>query len=122
MSHDVGAVKFNDGTIKYYEYNGTSDVVISHIYDSLKEVRENWRNHVWEECNCENEEEVRIYSNYGGGFTFDGLACRECKSLRSKREDVNDYGGLGWFLNEKSGIPKWVIDNSEIEIADYRLK
>lgn len=33
MSHANGAIKFNDGLIRYYEYDGTSDYVISHHYE-----------------------------------------------------------------------------------------
>lgn len=31
MSHANGEVKFKDGSIKYFEYNGTSDICIPKI-------------------------------------------------------------------------------------------
>ncbi len=43
MSHATGALKFKDGTIRYYEYGGTSDVVLSHHYATTQEVGDNWR-------------------------------------------------------------------------------
>lgn len=32
MGHSIGAIRFSDGTIRYYEYNGTSDIVLSCRY------------------------------------------------------------------------------------------
>ncbi len=61
MSHSLGAIKFDDGLIRYYEYNGTADVVISRHYKSSEEVGDNWRNHIWQTCECGNEEEVMIF-------------------------------------------------------------
>ena len=98
MSHSIGAVKFKDGEVKFYEYNGTVDVPISHIYDTVDEVNENWRNHEWVNCTCGKEEPVSIFSDYGGGFYFDGLACKNCKSVCTpgdfniiEREHTDDW-------------------------------
>lgn len=89
MSSAEGAVKFADGEIWWYEYNGTSDIVVSHIY---KEMAENWRNHEWKTCECdEGEEVVEGYSSYGGGFYFKGLACRKCHSLKGVYSEADKY-------------------------------
>jgi hypothetical protein len=37
MSHSIGAIKFQDETIKWYEYNGTCDIPISHTYNTKDE-------------------------------------------------------------------------------------
>jgi hypothetical protein len=99
MSHSSGAIKFNDGTIRYYEYDGTSDVVLSHHYESLEEVSDNWRNGVWLECRCGNEEPVSIFADYGGGFYIEGKACKICNNVSSNevefiaidREETEDW-------------------------------
>lgn len=88
MSHAMGALKFNDGTIRYYEYDGTSDIVLSHHYETPKEVSENWRQGEWYNCNCGKEAPVSIFSSYRGSFYIEGQACKNCNSVRS---DIDDF-------------------------------
>lgn len=87
MSHSIGAIRFSDGTIRYYEYNGTSDIVLSCHYSTVGEVSEHWRNQPDKYCICGCEEEVSIYSSYAGGFYFKGKACRQCCSVRPNEID-----------------------------------
>jgi len=87
MSHATGAIKFKDNTIRYYEYDGTSDVVISHHYKTLDEVSDNWRKGEWLECECGKEEPVSIFTQYGGGYYIEGKACKICNSVRSNESD-----------------------------------
>lgn len=89
MSHATGAIKFNDGEIRYYEYDGTSDVVLSHHYATSELVHENWRKGEWLRCNCGGEEPVSIYTDYGGGFYIDGKACKKCCSVQSNEADFD---------------------------------
>jgi len=84
MSHAMGQIKFKDGTIRYYEYNGTFDVPISHHYATTDEVSKNWREHEWLDCTCGKEEDVSIYTCYGGGFYLKGKACKKCNSVRQE--------------------------------------
>lgn len=92
MSHATGAIKFKDNTIRYYEYNGTSDVVISHHYKTLDEVSENWRKGEWLECECGKEESVSIFTQYGSGYYIEGKACKRCNSVRSNESDFEIIG------------------------------
>ena len=94
MSHSAGKVRFKDGKIMFYEYNGTIDACISHIYDSSAEMSKNWRKHAWNICSCGGEEQVEIYSGYGDGFYFKGRACRQCKSLQDTSLTHTDYNGF----------------------------
>lgn len=99
MSHSIGAIRFSDGTIRYYEYNGTSDTVLSCHYSTSAEVSEHWRNQPDKHCTCGCEEDVSIFSWYGRGFYFNGKACRKCCSVRPnerdfetiERKDTNDW-------------------------------
>lgn len=90
MSHSIGAIKFNDGSIRYYEYDGTSDIVLSCHYSTCEEVFDNWRNQPNNHCKCGKEEDVSIFSSYGRGFYFLGKACRFCYSVRPNDLDFDE--------------------------------
>lgn len=114
MSHSLGALKFaSDNKVMFYEYNGTSDVCISHLYDTIKEVSNNWGNHDWLSCACDKSEPVEIYSNYGGGFYWKGKACRACFAIT---ENCNPYDHV-YYENDKyemsamvDGLPEWMLE------------
>ncbi|MDU6995967.1 MAG: hypothetical protein E6356_13990 [Terrisporobacter othiniensis] len=79
MSHASGEVRFKDGTIRYVEYNGTSDFMHSLSYETKQEMDDNWRE-LPEEPKCEHRhiEDVELYSSYGYGFTWEGKCCKDC--------------------------------------------
>jgi hypothetical protein len=83
MSHANGLVKFNDGTIKYFEYDGTSDIPRSHLYDNYNDMIKNWRIHEWLKCDsdCIDLEDTMFFTDYGGGFYFEGKACKKHNAL-----------------------------------------
>lgn len=107
MSHAWGAIKFKDNTIRYYEYDGTSDVVLSHHYATMQEVSDNWRKGEWLECTCGNEEPVSIYASYGYGFYIDGMACKNCNSVRSNESDFD--------IIERDETQDWVKELPEMK-------
>ena len=43
MSHANGAIRFKDGTVMHFEYNGTVDMAISILYETQDEMLENWK-------------------------------------------------------------------------------
>ena len=81
MSHAMGKVIFQDGLKLYFEYNGTCDIVINHLYKTKEEVNNNWRNHSSLKCTCKKDEPVEIETNYGGGIYWSGKACKKCKAF-----------------------------------------
>lgn len=83
MSHSNGQVKFKDGTVMHFEYDGTSDIVIPKMYLTNEELVANWRNHDYDNMyDCEHkEEEVEITYTYGSGATMTGRACRKCSCI-----------------------------------------
>ena len=85
MSKATGAVRFPDGKVMFYLYNGTSEVAISHLYDNMQGVVDSWGKSPWLVCSCPAMEPVEIYSSYGGGFTYPGEACRTCRALHGPR-------------------------------------
>ena len=84
MSNAIGGIRFKDGTIRYYEYSGSYDMVISAHYATTQEVYDNWRTYPEMACKCGKEEDVELYSSYGGGFYFTGQACKDCGSCRGE--------------------------------------
>jgi len=105
MSHSTGVVKFEDGQIFYFEYNGTSDVCLPFLYETYEELHANWRRRDWKLHKCELEpENVVIYSTYGGGFYWNGRACRKCMLLTHNLSlETFDYESAGM----KDGRPEW---------------
>jgi len=87
MSSANGTVTFNDGTVMHCEYYGTVDLMVPTLYETKEECHENWKNHVRNECTCGNLEPVTIYSDYGGGFEWEGEACRTCKAINHEHLD-----------------------------------
>ena len=83
MSHADGQVCFSDGTVKHYEYDGTSDVSISALWDTYEEMKRHWRGNVWNDCQCGRDEPVVLSTDYGSGSEWSGRACRYCRAITS---------------------------------------
>lgn len=83
MSHASGEVKFNDGLILHYEYDGTTDVCRPTLFNTKEEMWKYWRDYSFYnvECKCGKDENVIISNTYGGGSEWDGRACRHCKCI-----------------------------------------
>jgi hypothetical protein len=107
MSHSHGQVRFDaDGLVMHYEYNGTADVVISHLHDSADGVERYWRKAVdWLRCDCGRDEPVRIATSYGGGFHWPGRACRHCKAVTDGLDPLQQGGAF--YVD---GLPEWWHD------------
>lgn len=85
MSNALGIV-FDKDTLEiiaYYEYNGTSDICNSILRKTEKEVRVNWRKSGWLHCDDKEHKhkDVFIYSEYGGGFYWEGKICTRCRVI-----------------------------------------
>lgn len=104
MSHANGRVKFDDGAILHFEYNGTADMVCNCLYFSYDDMVSAWRNQQDQVCECGNAEPVEIATDYGSGSQWPGMACRHCMAITM---------GLGTGLDEslydiaKAGLPGW---------------
>jgi hypothetical protein len=105
MSHASGMVRFPDGSIMHYEYDGTSDYCIPKLYDTNAEMCEHWRKYDFEEeTGCQHEEEiVEIYTSYGGGSHWEGTACRKCNMILDNLDPYNLPDGVGYVDEE----PMW---------------
>lgn len=119
MSHSVGVVRFKDGDIKYYEYNGSVDVCIPKLFNTLEELMSsNWK---WTstKSNCQHDiEDVEIYTTYGGGFYWRGTACKRCMMITKGINPYNlrDKDGEDIFIEEAiiDGTPEWAIKVSDL--------
>ena len=81
MSHANGRVKFDDGAILHFEYNGTADMVCNCLYFSYDDMVSAWRNQQDQVCECGNAEPVEIATDYGSGSQWPGMACRHCMAI-----------------------------------------
>lgn len=83
MSHANGEIIQGDKVIGYFEYNGTSDVAISSIWNSYEEMLSHWRTGLWGICSCEKPqwEDVKLYTDYGRGFYWSAKVCLKCKTI-----------------------------------------
>lgn len=98
MSHGWGAVRFSDGVILFYEYDGTAGIVMPTLYRSYQELQDNWRKGGWPRCACKRFESVEVYSDYGSYWS--GWACRHCLVIVHPL-DADDI--------EIEDAPEWVI-------------
>ncbi len=101
MSHAHGLVKFPDGTIKHFEYDGTSDICCPKLWDTSEEVDKHWREEDRQkQCTCGKEPEIiEIYSSYGGGYWWKSTGCKQCNVIIDVFTDDKD---------EVEGCPDWV--------------
>lgn len=107
MSNAIGMVRFEDGTIRHYEYYGSSDVCNARLYETAEERSANWRNHKPAECLCGNSEEVEIYSDYADGSFWEGRACKTCCAITAGRSPLW-LEDEGLYPVETEGQPDWV--------------
>ncbi|WP_311078069.1 hypothetical protein [Paenibacillus polymyxa] len=78
MSRTIGYVTFSDSTKYYFKYDGTADICNRNLYVNENEP---WNIEEPKICQCNNSEEVVIQANYGGGFWWEGKACRACMCI-----------------------------------------
>lgn len=134
LSHARGQVRFfYGGSIKYFEYNGTSDICRPKLYDTFDEMIDNWRkppfsrevnNTIYtkkswlekifnvskEESLCNhNEEPIEIYADHGEGFHWKGTACKKCNMILKGMEPLE----LSIGDSVIDGIPGWAEDFSK---------
>ena len=102
MSHAEGRVKFNDGTIFYFEYNGTCGMILKDLYETHEELELNWRKPKINNCLCGQTETVEIATSYGHSFSWEGRACKKCKVIIDEFQ-ADEY------VEEISGLPEWWI-------------
>jgi hypothetical protein len=69
-------VRFNNGTIMYCIYRGTTDIMYQKLSKTMEETWNNYNKTNDNICDCIGED-VLIYSNYGRGKTYTGKACKE---------------------------------------------
>lgn len=83
MSHSMGTVYDTNGNVvAYFEYNGTSDVAVSHLCTTRDEVWETWREKTWRDCECGLQPQAAVlHSEYGGGFSWASRVCLNCRAI-----------------------------------------
>ena len=81
MSRASMVVKLADGTVRYGIYNGTVDVCWEPLFDTLNEAWDAWQRYygrdgdwVMPDMPDAPEQDALIYSDYGGGWWWEGRA------------------------------------------------
>ena len=120
MSSAFGLVKFKStGNIYYGCYNGTCDIFLPFIftaeecydeeldcYCAITYGRELNRDRDWIfPDDVKDLDEVEIYSDYGGGFYWNGTGS---ESARMKKKYLDPFEEVWRDIND--GTPKWVDD------------
>lgn len=102
MSHANGTCTFNDGVVCYFEYNGTVDITLPELYSTKEELRENWRKDIdWGDVTQrradagDSLEDVELYSEYGGGFSYKGTASK--KQMIIVWDEVSEETHKQWW-------------------------
>lgn len=103
MSHANGLVRFEDGTVRFFEYNGTADIPLPKLWENYAKVKAHWReDEPWKECACgKPPETVEAYTDYGSGMAWKTKACKSCGVIT----DTSDPYDLGEVAH---GTPEWV--------------
>lgn len=81
MSHSLGIARFEDGTLRFFEYSGTADIACAALWETVEELHKHWRDGTWNYCVCRGAEPVTLWTDYGGGFYWSGTACRRCRAI-----------------------------------------
>ena len=105
MSHANGLVRFDDGTVRFFEYNGTSDACRPKHWKNYRDVQKHWREETYvRTCRCKRPPEtVEAFTDYGRGFTWMTTACRHCRVI----VDCSNPYDLGIVRHE---IPEWDLE------------
>lgn len=105
MSRATAAVRFEDGSVRWCLYNGTSDVLAPKLYDELQQAWDgyydpdidNWAT----DDTTEKPKPVEICTDYGAGFHWHGTATHDRvigPLLDNENEDYEIIRGIpDWF-------------------------
>lgn len=112
MSHAMGEIIKGGRIVAYYEYNGTSDVVIPAAWATPNEVHEHWRSGEWKSCACGGpHEDVILYSSYGNGSHWPGKWCPRCRCITDGfRHDDDRLNPCRCDHFPCSCLPEWPKD------------
>lgn len=86
MSHANGEVIHECNIVGHFEYNGTTDVACSKIYESHDEMQKHWRDGAEAKCTCgERPTDVLLYTDYADGHYWPSTACLKCGAITGER-------------------------------------
>ena len=109
MSTSIGCVKFQDGEIFYTTYQNTADIMHSCLckrMEDLDSIQSQDR-----KCHCKKGEKVMLATNYGGGFSWSGIACKRCLVIIEGHSPVQIDGLFETVVPAPDiyidGLPDW---------------
>jgi hypothetical protein len=94
VSHATGQVIVDGKIARWFEYNGTADVVLPKLFKSNAELSENWRiEQTVIPCpGACTLQDCLLYTDYGGGYHWPGVVCLNCDRV------------VEWFTPYDAGI------------------
>ena len=104
MSHARGEIIIGGRVAAHYEYNGTSDVAQPKLYATYEELDADWREGEWVTCTCgQPSTPCVIWTDYGGGFYWDGAVCMTCRCITDGLSPFGLSGswGHGWTVEPR---------------------
>ncbi len=108
MGKAMGQVRFPNGDIMYFEYDGNTDTCDVPLFEDESELDETrfMRNFEHEECKCGRmPTNIEIASGYGGGFHWHGTACYFCHVIVDGNDPFGNLGGDPKVVED--GLPRW---------------
>ena len=78
MGASLGCIKFKDGTILFAGYQNTSDVMNHCLWKTLDDALNKYSDDRPDCDHVDNGEPVCLATDYGGGFSWSGRACKSC--------------------------------------------
>jgi hypothetical protein len=111
MSSARAMARFPDGTVSQYTYVGTVDQVAAEPRPESNAARP-WERALPRPCGHRSIVPVEIWTAYGGGFFWEGRACRDCRHITHGSGPFEDRKLPGRATPVKEtrcdGNPEWV--------------
>lgn len=107
MSRATTYVRFQDGTVMWSIYDGTSDIQQPFLVDSMEEAWDTWRSgsDAWDciDAGRADAEPVALWITYGGEWGCPAMASRSHRVITDGLDPWED--GYDWFVRDRPG---WV--------------
>lgn len=105
MSRASGYVIFKDRTKRFCMYDGGIDRIENQTYPIIEEARTNYRTYP-SAPRCEHDEQnVELFTDYGGGITWEGKCCSKCGWITQGNDPYADnedsFGFMSWLADAR---------------------
>jgi poly(3-hydroxybutyrate) depolymerase len=108
MSTAWGQIRFDDGEVLFASYQGVTDSMCTRLTVNRDEAGG------YASCDCDQGEDVELATDYGGGHSWRGRACRHCRAVVDGSYAFPVENETGQVLipapaGYSEGLPEWWI-------------